>query len=69
MQPLSPAKGETHNRRVVFKGAGGTPYANVAYRLELSSGEILEGMTDANGEADIADSRLVSSNVRILVKE
>lgn len=69
MQSLSPAKGETHNRRVVFKDAGGNLYANVAYRLELSSGEILEGMTDANGQADIADSRFVSSSVRILVKE
>ncbi|EPC01925.1 hypothetical protein L861_19945 [Litchfieldella anticariensis FP35 = DSM 16096] len=69
MQPLSPAKGETHNRRVIFKDASGKPYASVAYRLELDSGEALEGMTDANGEADIADSRFVSSGVRILVKE
>lgn len=61
-------QGPRFNRRVIFHDDNGGPLVNFPYRLVLNSGDIREGRTNAQGEAELIDSSLASSAVEILVR-
>lgn len=56
------------NRRVVFRDEYGAPLAHQLYRLVLESGDTKEGLTNAQGEADLMDTDFAAKVVDILIK-
>ncbi|WP_394426851.1 PAAR domain-containing protein [Vreelandella stevensii] len=57
-----------YNRRVIFRDAFGSPLAHEPYRLVLEGGDIKEGQTNAQGEAELTDSDLAAKVVDILIR-
>jgi len=56
-----------YTHRIALTNDYGVPLSNMPYRLEMSDGKVLEGMTDADGYTDVVNSNNKSVDINIFV--
>ena len=50
---------KTDEKFVLYSAQNGSPVANRRYRIELADGDVIEGVSDANGHTQLAHSETI----------
>ncbi len=57
-----------YDRKIVFKDKLGNIISGIRYKLEMSNGDIVEGVSDKNGESELISSDNESAGIKVFIE-